>query len=95
MSADLQEPWVHSTTKAVKYLRTCQGAYFRKFQDSFPDYTETLDADYMAWVWDWLVMNTPFEEDSHSDTLTWVEDDETDFLETEEKFTHRGRNDWN
>lgn len=94
--SDLQEPWVYATVKAVKYIRNCQGSYYKKFVEAFPDYTDAVDADYLAWVWDWLVMNTPYEEDEDpgSDALIWGEGDETDFLETEEKFTHRGRNDW-
>lgn len=95
---DLEEPWVESTRKAVKYIRDCQGSYYRSFQESFPDYVEkgAPDPEYLAWVWDWLVMHTPYEEvPAGSDNLVWQEDDSTDFLETEEKFTHRGHADWN
>lgn len=96
--SDLEEPWVESTLKAVKYIRTSQGSLYHKFKDDFPDYPEheAPSADYLAWVWDWLVMYTPYEETSPgSDILVWQDDEATDFLETEEKFTHRGRADWN
>ena len=96
--SDHQEPWVESTLKAVKYIRTRQGSLYRTFKVNFPDYpdTETPTTDYLAWVWDWLVMHTPFEEiPPGSDILVWQEYDATDFLDTEEKFTHRDRYDWN
>jgi hypothetical protein len=95
---DPEEPWIASTLKAVKYIRTCQGSLYRKFKVNFPDYpeSETPSADYLAWVWDWLIMHTPYEEvPPGSDILVWQDDDDTDFLETEEKFTHRGHSDWN
>lgn len=95
--SDLEESWISSTLQAVKYIKTCQGAIYRNFKENFPDFEETgtPDPDYLAWVWDWLVMNTPYEEHPEIDALVWHDADETDFLETEEKFTHRGRNDWN
>lgn len=96
--SNLEEPWVFTTLEAVKYIRTRQGSVYRTFKVSFPDYPEnvTPSNDYLAWVWDWLIMHTPFEEDpTDPDLLVWNVADDSDFLETEEKFTHRGRTDWN